>query len=753
MLEINSWGNWEFRSDHGRSSWQFIPPPDLSGLDWSGSLSKEQIEFLEKMSSDFIYDKKKNPNSGDRVYRRQSPQTPGGGFNTNSHDLHFISKPPLEVCGPGPVADSARRGINFYQSLQTPDGCWPGDYGGPMFLLPGLVIASYITESPFAAPEAAMMCRYMLNHQNDDGGWGLHLEGASTMFGTVLQYVSLRILGMNADNEAILKARKWIHAHGGATGIPSWGKFYLSILGVYEWEGCNSLFPEMWLLPRSLPVHPSRYWCHSRMVYLPMSYCDGHKLTGRKTDLTEQLRTELYTEHYASINWSEARNRCTETDLYYPQSRTLRTLDKMLNVYEKVHSKSLRNKALDFTLAYINAEDEQTNYIDIGPVNQAINSICIYHASGKDSPQFKKHRERWADYLWVAEDGMKMQGYNGSQLWDTAFALQAVMEGGFENEFPQLIEGAYNFIERSQILSEVPDREKFFRHIQVGGWPFSTVDHGWPIADCTAEGLKATLLAAPDVAPERLYQAVNVILSYQNTDGGWATYENTRAPAWLELLNPSEIFGGIMIDYSYTECSSACIQSLLRFQARHPEHRKEEIQNAVHKGIEFILDQQRPDGSWYGSWAVCFTYGTWFGVEALSQFLKGPGDEERGAEVQAKAKHALDKAVQFLLSKQNQDGGWGESFESCVQKKYIPSDASQIVNTSWAVMSLIAAGCTDKAAIDNGIKLILSRQDASGDWPQENISGVFNHNCMITYTSYRNVFPIWALGRYGRLHL
>ena len=28
------------------------------------------------------------------------------------------------------------------------------------------------------------------------------------------------------------------------------------------------------------------------------------------------------------------------------------------------------------------------------------------------------------DYLWVAEDGMKMQGYNGSQCWDTAFAVQ-----------------------------------------------------------------------------------------------------------------------------------------------------------------------------------------------------------------------------------------------------------------------------------------------------------------------------------------
>lgn len=733
MAENKTWGTWKFDSDRGKAIWSFISPSDLADLDWSGdSLSHAQKECLSKMSQDFIYDKKQNPNSADRIYRGQSP-TPDS----------------LKPFGEKTI-DAARRGINFYQSLQTREGCWPGDYGGPMFLLPGLVIASYITESPFTAAEATMMCRYMLNHQNDDGGWGLHLEGASTMFGTVLQYVSLRILGMDPDEVPIVKARKWIHAHGGATGIPSWGKFYLSILGVYEWEGCNSLFPEMWLLPKSLPIHPSRYWCHTRMVYLPMAYCYGHKLVAKKTAITDALRSELYPQEYSSIKWSAARDRCADTDLYFPQSTTLKNLNGLLNVYEKFHIKSIRSRALDFTLDYINAEDVQTNYINIGPVNQAINSICIWHAYGKDSLPFKKHRERWSDYLWVAEDGMKMQGYNGSQLWDTAFALQAVMEGGFENEFPRMIDRAYDFIDRSQILSEVTDREKFFRHIQVGGWPFSTVDHGWPITDCTAEGLKATMIADPDAAPKRLYQAVNVILSYQNKDGGWATYENSRAPDWLELLNPSEVFGGIMVDHSYTECSSACIQALLRFQNKYPDHRKSEIQAAIKKGIDFILDQQQPDGSWYGSWAVCYTYGTWFGIEALTQFLRGAKDGQ-GMEMHPQVRKAIDKAVRFLLTKQNADGGWGESFESCVQKKYIPSALSQSVNTSWALLSLMAAECREKSVIDRGIKLIQDRQESNGDWPQENISGVFNHNCMITYTSYRNVFPIWALARYLRI--
>lgn len=679
----------------------------------------------------FGFNKQANANSTDGVFRSQKL---GKNFQ--------------------PQGETAlEKGWHYFSQLQAESGHWPGDYGGPLFLLPGLVFASHITQSAFADAEHELMKCYMLNHQNEDGGWGLHIQGGSTMFGTVLQYVALRLLGESANTPAMTKAGNWILQNGGATQIPSWGKFYLSVLGLYDWKGCNSLFPEMWLLPKWLPVHPAKYWCHTRMVYLPMAYCFSHKIVGELSPMILEIRQEIYAEPFDEIDWAKARNQCAETDLYYPQSPLLKLLNKALNLYEKSPVKLWRKKVQEFMLEYIYAEDEQTNYINIGPVNQVINSICVWHAYGANSIPFRKHRERWAEYLWLAEDGLKMQGYNGSQLWDTAFAYLALKESSTSSKFESVAKSALSFIDRTQVREEVNDHKQFFRHDSVGGWPFSTSPHGWPITDCTAEGLKIMLSAVEEgnysknELAERLKLSCNLLLSFQNTDGGWASYELTRGPKWLEWLNPSEVFGNIMIDYSYTECSSASLQALIKFNRIYPEYRSVEVKQAIQSGINYLLGQQKADGSWYGSWAICFTYGTWFGCEGLCAYVQTEDVQNKEA-----VKNALIRAARFLISKQQSDGGWGESFESSVQKKYISTTRSQAVNTAWALLTLLKVNeqfpsedC--QKSISRAVQFLESQQLPNGDFLQEHINGVFNHNCMISYTNYRNIFPLWALGR------
>jgi len=654
---------------------------------------------------------------------------------------------------PAALARGVSRAVAALGRAQDPGGSWKGDYGGPLFLLPIYVSVCRAARIDIPAPVADGMVRYLRRNQRADGSWGLHVEGQGHVFTTVLNYVALRLLGVGPDDRDAARARGWFRARGGPGASASWGKFTLALLGLYDYRGLDPVPPELWLLPRSAPVHPGRLWCHCRMVYLPMSYLYGRRYVadreavgaGQPGDLIDALRSELYDQPYDAIDWNALRDRVSPTDSYAPVSPVMKTVNRVLALYERRPSRRVRERALAFVLEQIDAEDRNTNYICIGPISKLFHTL-IWHSVRPEGPEFRAHEQQLADYLWRADtaDGetWKMQGYNSSELWDTTFAVQAVVEADIGDSARPIVEGAHRFIDDNQVRDDVPDREAHFRCPSTGGWPFSDRAHGWPITDCTAEGMKAAMALEPvvdrPIAEHRLAEAADLLLWWQNDDGGWATYERTRGAAWLEQLNPSNCFADIMIDYPYVECTSAAVQALSAFRSRYPHRRSGAIDAAIAGGADWIRKAQRADGSWYGSWGVCFTYGTWFGVSGL-RAAGAPANDP-----------AIARACEFLARHQAADGGWGESADSSRDLRYVPTESSQAVMTAWAVLALSQGPREYRPAAERGGALLLSRQSDDGQWPQEHISGMFNKTCAIHYDNYVRYFPLWALARLAR---
>jgi squalene/oxidosqualene cyclase-like protein len=645
-----------------------------------------------------------------------------------------------------PHSDVAiEKGLKVLSATQDPSGAWKGDYGGPLFLPPLYVGTLYALGRVPDEHTRSGFLRYLRGHQNPDGGWGLDVEGKSQVFTSVLNYVALRLLGVGAEDPALERARAWFLPHGGALASASWGKFMLAVLRLYEYDGMYPVPPELWLLPRWLPVHPGRLWCHCRMVYLPMSHLYGRRARVPDAPVLQALRQELYAEPYADIDWRKARETVSPTDAYTPRTALLKGVYRVLGALERLHPKALRERALAEVRDQLRAEDLATHHICIGPVNKLYNTLA-WHFERPGGPEVQAHLPRLTDYLWEGRDGVKMNGYNSSELWDTAFAVQAIAATGQTERMRPTLARAHRFIVDQQVVENTNQPERFYRHPSKGGWPFSTREHGWPISDCTAEGLKASLALAR-VAPgdltlpaERMAEAAELLLSLQNADGGWATYELTRGPAWLELLNPSDVFGDIMVDYSYVECTSAAVQALAGYLAATPAlaaARVHTIRSALQRGRDFILRVQGEDGGWEGSWGVCFSYGTWFGTWGLRAC---------GVEVEHPA---FRRAAAFLRAHQGADGGWGETIESCRQRTWVQAETGQAVMTSWALLGLHASGEGQSPSARRGVSFLRARQQPDGRWPEEHIAGVFNKTCAIHYDAYLRIFPVWALALVG----
>jgi squalene/oxidosqualene cyclase-like protein len=645
------------------------------------------------------------------------------------------------------VREAIRKSLRNLAGLQSESGAWEGEVAwSPVLLSQYLIVRSIIGRS---APEPLRgnSILYFTQWQLEDGGWGFHPESASSLFVTTLAYVALRSIGVAADDSRCCRARALIRKLGTPLSAPTWGKLWLCFFNIYKYEGVHPLPPELWLLPRWFPFHPSRLYCHTRLIYLAMSFLYGKRFCRPADPLCHSLREELYEKPYDSIDFRSAKSRCAKTDLFVAPSWILSAVNTFLGIVEKCCPPLVRCRGLETTLKRIEYEQRSTSFAALSPVNGMLNILALFavdpgHADLGKSLDGLEHW-LWRDDAFGGGGGVRMAGAR-SQTWDTAFVVQAAIAAGADAFAPSLDRAAF-FLAANQMSSELDNGAAFDRDPRLGGWCFSDARHGWPVSDTTAEALCAAFALRQRgiemLGVSAMESGIRFLLLRQNQDGGWGSYEKRRGAMLLEKLNPSEMFGSCMVEHSYVECTASALDALARFRKTHPTgHLSTNCADAIKRGTRFILKSQRPDGAWPGFWGINYTYGTFFAVRGL--LACGIPEKSR----------AVRRACDWLVTHQKSDGGWGEHWTGMTQNRYVEHPASQVIMTAWALLTLLLAKDDRCSAIERGVELLISRQAQDGSWPREAVAGVFFQTAMLHYDLYRDYFSLWALGLFTQRH-
>src|SRR6185369_3823620 len=194
-----------------------------------------------------------------------------------------------------------------------------------------------------------------------------------------------------------------------------------------------------------------------------------------------------------------------------------------------------------------------------------------------------------------------------------------------------------------------------------------------PDIDDTAVVLLA-LHRAGALDDETRERATAWLLAMQSQNGGWAAFDKDNTSR-LPALIPFADFGE-MIDPPSADVTGHVVETLavLGFDRGHP---------AIVKALDYLYDQQEPEGSWFGRWGVNHLYGTGAVLPALAAI----GEPMDSASVR--------RAVRWLAENQNRDGGFGEGCESYVDATARGRGSSTPSQTAWALLALVAADRAD----------------------------------------------------------
>jgi squalene-hopene/tetraprenyl-beta-curcumene cyclase len=612
----------------------------------------------------------------------------------------------------------ARKGL---LAKKDPEGWWCFEFEADVTIPAEYIMLLHFLGKPERELEEKI-CRYIRRIQSEDGSWPLYPDGEGNLSCTVKAYYALKLASVDVNDPAMSRARNFIRAQGGAEKVNMFTRIGLALFGQVPWRALPAMPAEVILLPLWFPFNIYNIATWSRTVIAPLLI-----LLAKKPLAANPYKIgvgELFNADPAQVAYFQPK---TFVD------RAFGWLDTALHWVEPRIPLKLRQKSIDaalaFTLERLNGEDGLN-----GIFPAMANALMAMHALGfsDDDPNKAICRKSLDRLLHHREDETYCQPCL-SPTWDTSIAVHALLEAGAETAE---LKDSLDWLASKQL--DVPgDWRKRAPGLVSGGWAFQFNNPYYPDLDDTAMVASALDRAnkaagAYDVQRDaNLKRADAWILGMQGSRGGYAAYDKDNNKEYLNRIPFAD--HGAMLDPDCVDVSARCLGYLAQrgYKADHPS------QASV---IAYIKAEQEPDGSWFGRWGVNYIYGVWSALVALNMAGEAPEQPY------------IQRAVRWLKQVQNQDGGFGETTDDYIYRRYAPAGKSVPSQTAWALLALLAAGDGGSTAARRAAAWLVDNQQEDGLWRDQIYTGTgFPRVFYLQYHGYQAYFPLLALARWRNL--
>jgi squalene-hopene/tetraprenyl-beta-curcumene cyclase len=626
------------------------------------------------------------------------------------------------------VDAAIERSQAYLLSQQRPEGYWMGE-----LMVDCTVVADMLSYRHWSGKVDERWQRKAVNHifslQLPDGGWNIFYGGPPEINATIKAYLALKLAGVPVTDPRMLRARSVALNLGGLPRMNTYSKLYLALLGLFPWKYVPTIPCEVILIGKWFHVNFNEMSSWSRSMLVPLAIINHFKPT-RPLAPAVTLE-ELYPEGFHKRDLRLARD--PEIFTWHNFFIWLDSLHKFAEWFARHRIHPFRKRALRRAERWMLERFEGSDGLAaIFPA--MLNSLIALKALGypDDHPQVVQAERKLKDLEHETADAVRLEPCF-SPVWDTAIVAVVLRESGLRAEHPALTKAA-NWLLDKEIRFRGDWQFKNPALVQPSGWAFEFANKWNADVDDTAMVLLALRLIHTDNPRRRdaaFRRALEWMLSFQCRDGGWGSFDKDCTKNILEKVPFAD--HNAMVDPECADITARILELLGSegFSLDHPQ---------VQRALQYLVQEQEEDGSWYGRWGVNYIYGTWQVLRGLRAF---------GLDMH---QPWLLKARNWLESVQHDDDGWGErcdTYEDPVFKGQGPSTASQ---TAWATMGLCTFGDPHRPSLRRGIEYLVRSQNPDGSWTEAETTGTgFPKVFYLKYDMYRNSWPLLALATYRQL--